>query len=418
MKSLNPSPETSRRSGVIGLGLIPGHGSAVISLKVSHGHNQYEVAVPSNSNFGYLKSVISQSLGLNPETCKLYFGDIEKQDGESLQQAGLKENSEVLLVESVCGQPVSEEVQETPVASKGEEAVAEARKEINNLEQQVSALQTVIDSGKEVDDKEITYLTEMLMRQLLKLDGIDAEGEGRVQRKAEVRRVQNIVETLDALKSRNSNSSNHTQENVTTSTEWTAFDSSSSAAPAVVATSSSPTPSASLAPSGVPSTSPTPTPSSALPVMQPYPPSPMPSPSMYPESYPTPSNMASPNFATGPHLTPSTFPSHNYSGNPYAVPSPMQYSAPSTMPYATPYHYPHPHPHPYQHYDPSQLYGHSQLYYPSQYYDPSQMTYLPPLSAPSAAAPAPYHAQPNAPPSNPFSVPSSTRVTENWERFG
>ena len=47
-------------------------------------------------------------------------------------------------------------------------------------------MQAVIDSGKEVDDKEITYLTEMLMRQLLKLDGIDAEGEGRVQRKAEV----------------------------------------------------------------------------------------------------------------------------------------------------------------------------------------------------------------------------------------
>lgn len=86
---------------------------------------------------GYLKSVISKSLDLNPETCKLYFGGVEKHDGESLQQAGLKDNSEVLLVESVSGQPVSEEVQETPVASKGEEAVAEARKEINNLEQQV-----------------------------------------------------------------------------------------------------------------------------------------------------------------------------------------------------------------------------------------------------------------------------------------
>lgn len=52
MKSLNPSPESLRRNGVIGLGLIPGHGLAVTSIKVSHGHNQFEVAVPSNSSFG------------------------------------------------------------------------------------------------------------------------------------------------------------------------------------------------------------------------------------------------------------------------------------------------------------------------------------------------------------------------------
>lgn len=48
------------------------------------------------------------------------------------------------------------------------------------------ALQAVVDSGTKVDDKDIIYLTEMLMRQLLKLDGIEAEGEGKVQRKMEV----------------------------------------------------------------------------------------------------------------------------------------------------------------------------------------------------------------------------------------
>lgn len=44
----------------------------------------------------------------------------------------------------------------------------------------------ILDSGKNVDEKKIAFLTEMLMRQLLKLDGIDAEGEGKVQRKMEV----------------------------------------------------------------------------------------------------------------------------------------------------------------------------------------------------------------------------------------
>lgn len=40
--------------------------------------------------------------------------------------------------------------------------------------------------GTNVEDKDIIHLTEMLMRQLLKLDGIEAAGEGRVQRKSEV----------------------------------------------------------------------------------------------------------------------------------------------------------------------------------------------------------------------------------------
>lgn len=47
-------------------------------------------------------------------------------------------------------------------------------------------MQAVVDSATKVDNKDIIYMTEMLMRVLLKLDGIVAEGEGRLQRKMEV----------------------------------------------------------------------------------------------------------------------------------------------------------------------------------------------------------------------------------------
>ena len=43
-----------------------------------------------------------------------------------------------------------------------------------------------VDGGTEVSDKEFVVSTELLMRQLLKLDGIEAEGEAKLQRKAEV----------------------------------------------------------------------------------------------------------------------------------------------------------------------------------------------------------------------------------------
>ncbi|KAK6152534.1 hypothetical protein DH2020_015169 [Rehmannia glutinosa] len=173
---------------------------------------------------GYLKYFISQKIGLRPEMHKLFFRGTEKEDNEDLQTAGVKDNSEVLLMEDKASEQVSpDEVEETCVVSKGEEVVAEIRKEVDKLAQQVSALQADVDRGTKVDDKEIVCLTEMLMRQLLKLDGIEAEGEGKVQRKMEVRRVQSIVETLDVLKSRNSNAFSNTRKSLSVNTQWEAL---------------------------------------------------------------------------------------------------------------------------------------------------------------------------------------------------
>lgn len=64
------------------------------------------------------------------------------------------------------------------------------------------------------------------MRQLLKLDAIEAEGEARVQRKAEVRRVQNFHEILDNLKARNPKPLGNSG-NASVTTEWETFDSGS-----------------------------------------------------------------------------------------------------------------------------------------------------------------------------------------------
>ena len=47
-------------------------------------------------------------------------------------------------------------------------------------------LEKSVLGGRKVEDKEFVVLTELLMMQLLKLDGIEAEGEARAQRKAEV----------------------------------------------------------------------------------------------------------------------------------------------------------------------------------------------------------------------------------------
>lgn len=44
----------------------------------------------------------------------------------------------------------------------------------------------VVNNGTKINEKDIIYITEMLMRQLLELDKVEAAGEGKMQRKMEV----------------------------------------------------------------------------------------------------------------------------------------------------------------------------------------------------------------------------------------
>lgn len=50
----------------------------------------------------------------------------------------------------------------------------------------MTAIEVAINGGNKASEKEFLVLTELLMSQLLKLDGIEAEGAAKLQRKAEV----------------------------------------------------------------------------------------------------------------------------------------------------------------------------------------------------------------------------------------
>jgi hypothetical protein len=67
----------------------------------------------------------------------------------------------------------------------------------------VSALETVASKGGEVVDADVATLTEALMRELVELDSIAADGDAKAQRRAQERRVQRHVETLDAIRAKN-----------------------------------------------------------------------------------------------------------------------------------------------------------------------------------------------------------------------
>ncbi|XP_071716851.1 BAG family molecular chaperone regulator 4-like isoform X3 [Rutidosis leptorrhynchoides] len=188
-------------------------GAGNIKIKVSYGSNNFDVFISPQSTFADLKMVTAKETGLEPEVQNLLFRGKEKDEQETLHMAGVKDNAKVILMENA---PIKEEVVERveeikesiePIKeiSTGVEAVSRIREENNEFAEQVASLEAVVGCETQVADKDFVFVTEMLMRQLLKLDGIDAQGEGRTQRKLEVRRLQGLVDKLDKLKADNSN---------------------------------------------------------------------------------------------------------------------------------------------------------------------------------------------------------------------
>ncbi|TKY56506.1 BAG family molecular chaperone regulator 4 [Spatholobus suberectus] len=179
--------------------------SPMIKIKVSHGSYHHEVTVPAQSTFGHLKRVLTSETGLEPKEQRLLFRGKEKEDEECLHMVGVKDMSKVILLEDPASKERKlEEMQRSEDILKACEAISSVRIEVDKLYQKVVALETTVCGGAKVEDKEFAILTELLMVQLLKLDSIAAEGEAKVQRRVEVRRVQSYGDTIDNLKARNS----------------------------------------------------------------------------------------------------------------------------------------------------------------------------------------------------------------------
>ncbi|KAH7838148.1 hypothetical protein Vadar_022587 [Vaccinium darrowii] len=201
-------------------------GGSMIKIKVSHGSYHHDITAPSQSTFGDLKRVLVHETGLEPKEQRLLFRGKEKDDVECLHIAGVTNASKVILVEDPASKERKlEEMRRNQYILKAYEAVAKVRVDVDNLSEKVIALAKTVKKGSKVEDKEFNVLTELLMVQLLKLDAIQAEGEAKVQRRIEVRRVQSFVDALDNLKARNANPFASGRNAMSASTTWEKFDS-------------------------------------------------------------------------------------------------------------------------------------------------------------------------------------------------
>ncbi|KAL9273968.1 BAG family molecular chaperone regulator 1-like protein [Drosera capensis] len=179
--------------------------SPTIRVRVKHGAVYHEISISSQATFGELKKKLQAATGLHHQDQKLFFKDKERDSKAYLDVVGVKDKSKIVLVED----PISQEkrfleMRKNAKMEKAAKSISDVSLEVDRLASQVSALEILMSKGGKVVEKDVLNLTELLMNELIKLDAIVSDGELKLQRKMQVRRVQKYVETLDLLKVKNS----------------------------------------------------------------------------------------------------------------------------------------------------------------------------------------------------------------------
>ncbi|KAJ7522496.1 hypothetical protein O6H91_18G014200 [Diphasiastrum complanatum] len=197
----------------------------LINLKVSYGLSFHERMILAQASFGEVKRLLVHEIGLRPPEQRLLFRGKEKEDNDLLHVAGIKDKSKVILVEDpTTRERKLEKLKQSKMTFKACKAVAAVSSEVDKLGGRLSIIEGVVQTGNKVPESDFNVLSEMFMRQLLKLDSIEAEGEAKVQRRLHVKRVQNFVEVVNGLKARNSRLQAFASPNSGVTTKWETFE--------------------------------------------------------------------------------------------------------------------------------------------------------------------------------------------------
>ncbi|RDX96654.1 BAG family molecular chaperone regulator 2, partial [Mucuna pruriens] len=191
-----------------------------LRLRIAYGSLRYEIYVSSTATFGEVKKVLSGETGLQVDEQRVVYRGKERENGEYLDVCGVKDRSKVVLIQD----PSS--IERRYIQMRINAKIQTAHRAINNvalqldqLADQVSAIEKSISNGVKVPEVQITTLIEMLMRQAIKLESICAEGDAAAQKNLQGKRVQKCVENLDQLKE-----SNARIKSVVVTTNWETFD--------------------------------------------------------------------------------------------------------------------------------------------------------------------------------------------------
>ncbi|KAK2664658.1 hypothetical protein Ddye_003232 [Dipteronia dyeriana] len=178
-----------------------------IKVRVKYNSIYHEVCVTSQASFGELKKMLAERTGLHPEEQKLIYKKKERDSKAYLDAARVKNGSKFVLVEDIASRERRcLKMLKNARIEKASKSLAEISLEVDKLAHQVTDLQSAVASKGEkvLLDIDLENLIGKLMTELVKLDGISIEGDLKLQKRVQERRVQKYIEILDTLKLCNS----------------------------------------------------------------------------------------------------------------------------------------------------------------------------------------------------------------------
>lgn len=155
---------------------------------------------------GELKKMLTEPTGLHVQDQKLIYKKKERDSKSYLDVERVKDGSKLVLVVDIESR--ERRMLETLKIAKEKtsKSLTEIKVEVDKLAKKVAALEAAASTGGVIAELDIETLTENLMRTLIALDEINGEGELKLQRREQVRRVQKHIETLDMLRMARENS--------------------------------------------------------------------------------------------------------------------------------------------------------------------------------------------------------------------
>ncbi|CAN6481183.1 unnamed protein product [Victoria cruziana] len=165
-----------------------------IRVRVKYGSSIHEIRISSQATFGELKKLLGSQTGLHQQDQKLFFKDKERDSKDFLDITGVKDKSKMVLQEDAQSQERRQlEIRRSAKMEKAAKSMTEVSLEVDKLAGQVSALESLISKGGKVAEKDVLGLIELLMSQLIKLDGIIADGDMKMRRRMQVYMAECVV---------------------------------------------------------------------------------------------------------------------------------------------------------------------------------------------------------------------------------
>ncbi|XP_057547400.1 BAG family molecular chaperone regulator 1-like isoform X2 [Amaranthus tricolor] len=165
-----------------------------IRVRIKYASIYHDIYINSQATFGVLKKMLTEPTGLHHEDMKVYYKDKERDSKEYLDIVGVKDKSKLVLVED----PISQEkryleIRKNAKMEKAAKSISQISLQVDKLATQLTALESVISKGGRVAEKDIVNFIELLMNELIKLDGIVADGDVKLQRKMQEMGMPNIM---------------------------------------------------------------------------------------------------------------------------------------------------------------------------------------------------------------------------------